>query len=182
LTFNPVAAILIADKIWPEHPSFPESLENATPLELAEARSRLAQIGQIASELRKLVDQQLAEELANGSLRYGDSIIRPAYRGRPKVVDEGAFWDAVVAAVDQSLTPDALLSALFPASSVRLGALTKLAAQLEVDPDTLKQTLIDYEPPTAALDVIPISKARVWEQKLEDGQISTKKGTGPDPD
>jgi len=170
MNFNPLTAVADALKVWPEEVSYPERLEGASPVELAEARSRLQQIGQAANELRRLVDRQLAVDLDGGTLRYGDSVIRVSGRGSAKVVDRDAWWRAVAQGVEMSENPTALLGALYPADSVRLTAIPALAAVLEVDPDAFKTTMIDYAPPTSPLSVMPISKAK-WAQDLEEGEV-----------
>lgn len=170
MSFNAIAAVVDALKVWPEEVSYPERLEGATPLELAEARSRLQQIGQAANELRRLVDRQLAQELGTGALRYGDSVIRVNGKGSAKVVDVEAFWEAIDSALDTCIDPPTLLAALFPADSVRLTALPKVAELLKVDPDAFKETMIDYDAPTSPLSIMPVSKAK-WAQKLREGEV-----------
>lgn len=175
MTFNAMAAVVDALKTHPEPVSLPEALEDANRMQLAEARSWLAQIAQVAGELRRLVDRMLAAQLAGGALRYGDQIMRPALRGRPKITDRGLWWDMVTEGVLKSDDPSALLAALYPADSLRLTALSQLADVLETSLEGLRDTMLEWEPPTATLDVMPISKAPKWAQKLEEGQFSGEK-------
>lgn len=170
MNFNALAAVADALKTWPETVSFPERLEDATPVELAEARSRLAQISQAATELRRLVDRELAVQLNGGTLRYGDSIIRGSGRGAAKIVDPESWWRMVVQGMGASTNPIGLLSALYPANSVRLTALPGLAAALNVDADTLKSTMVDYDEPASPLSVMPVSKVK-WAQGLQEGEV-----------
>lgn len=172
MTFNAVGAILNADKVWPEPLSLPDALEGVDPVTLAEARSRLAQIGQIVRELVKVVDQELAGSLEHSALRYGNDVYRPSNgRGTAKVVDEVLWWDEVLEGLKSSPVPVALLSALFPASSVRLTALPKLAAALGEEADDFKSRHVFYEPSTSPLSVMPIQRAPKFLQDLEDGEI-----------
>lgn len=172
---NVVAWILDALKVWPEPAQLPESLDGATPQQLAEARSRLQQISQITTELRRLVDVQLAGWLDGGAMRYGDSLLRPAGRGRPRIVDKGLWWDMVTEGVRHSDDPAGLLAALYPADSVRLTALPKLAEVLEVDERSIRDTMVDYDPPTALISAMPMSKAPKWAQALGEGQLSNRR-------
>lgn len=172
---NPLAWVVIALKTWPEALSLPEALEDASPEQLAEARSRLAEIGQIVTELRKLVDRQLVPHLEGGVMRYGDTILKPSSRGRPIVVDPDGWWSAVSQGVARSENGAELLAALYPASAVRLGAIPKLALALEVDPQALRSTFIDWEPPSSVIDAQPLSKAPLWTHKLADGQLSNRR-------
>lgn len=172
-TFNALGAIVDALKTWPEPVSLPEALIDATPVELAEARNRLQECSLVAAALRKTVDVLLASHLTGGALRYGESIMRPAYRGRPKVIDQG-WWEMVVDGLSKSDSPEALLSALYPASSVRLTALQQLAEALGVEEQAIRQTFIEYDEPTAVLDVVPLSKAPQWAQQLEEGKVGTR--------
>jgi hypothetical protein len=176
MSFNAVGAILNADKVWPEPLSLPDALEGADPVTLAEARSRLAQIGQIARELVKLVDQELAGSLEHSALRYGNDVYRPSNgRGSAKVTDPESWWGFVSETLGMLNDPDraALLNALYPASSLRLTALAKLAAATvdDLDPGVIRDTFIAYDPPTSLLSVMPIQKAPKFLQDLEDGEI-----------
>lgn len=171
---NVVAWVLDALKVYPEPASLPESLTDATPIQLAEARSRLSQIAQVATELRKLVDQELAGALQGSALRYGDSVYRASNgRGTAKVASscEGEWWDDVVLGLKNSPRPAELLAALYPASSVRLTALPKLEAALSYDTDELKNHYIRYDPPSTPLSVMPIAKAPKYLQDLEEGEL-----------
>lgn len=173
--FNPLAAFIDALKTWPEQVQLPEALLDATPVELAEARNRYQAYSQCATELRKTIDTLLASHLAGGALRYGESIMRPAYRGRPKVVDDG-WWETVISGLSRSDHPEGLLGALYPASSVRLTALPQLAEALGYEDDTsLRDTFIEYELPTMTLDVLPLAKAPKWTHQLAEGQFSGEK-------
>lgn len=176
MPFNAMAAIVDALKTHPEPVSLPESLEDANRMQLAEARSRLAQIVQVANELRRLVDRSLAAQLAGGAFRYGDTIMRSATRGRLKIVDTERWWEAVVTGLSKVDSPEGLLGALYPAGSVRLTALAQLAEALGVpDAWALRDTFIEFDEPTAILDVVPLSKAPKWAQKLDEGQFSGEK-------
>lgn len=173
--FDPFAAIQSALRVHPEPLSFPEGLEDAEPIDLAEARNALAQVATVATELRKIIDQELAGQIGNG-LRYGDTILRPA-GGVAKVVDADAFYACVNQGLAKYETRDTLIRALFSPHSVKLGGLPILASILDVPADVLKESLIDYDPPTSAIHSIPIAKAPKYLQKLEDGQISGRKNS-----
>lgn len=179
MTFNAMSAVVDALKTHLEPVSIPESLQDATPIQLAEARSRLQQISQVANELRKTVDVLLASYLAGGALRYGESIMRPAWRGRPKIVEGAPWWEVVLQGLSLTDSPEALLAALYPANAVRLTALTQLAEALGDDERALRDTFIEYDEPTAVLDVMPISKAPKWAQRLSEGQMSHRTTDGP---
>lgn len=172
MTFNAVAAILNGLKVFPEPMQLPDSLVDASPLDLAEGRSRLLQIAQVSRELVKLIDAELAVHLEGGALRYGDSLLRPAGRGRPRIVDKVMWWDMVTKGVMEADDPASLLSALYPADSVRLTALQQLAKVLDVPEESIRSTMISYEEPTALISVMPMSKAPKWAQALKEGQLS----------
>jgi hypothetical protein len=164
-------------KVSPEHASLPDALVDATPQQLAEARSRLQEISQVATELQKIVDAELAIHLQGGAMRYGDQIFRPNGRGAPKVTNADMWWPFVTRTlfhVDKSMRP-IVMDALYPASAVRLTGLKILATAAETDEQTIKETFIHYDPPTSPLSVIPISKAPKWAQKLEEGQLSNRR-------
>lgn len=176
MTFNAVAAILDADKTYPEPVQLPDALEGGTPQDLAEARSRLLQLAQVARELVKTIDVELVAHLDGGALRYGDSLLRPAGRGRPRIVDKTLWWDMVTEGVLKSDNPAGLLSSLYPADSVRLTALMQLAEVLDIPEQSIRSTMIDYEPPTALISVMPMSRAPKWAQALSEGQLSNQRG------
>lgn len=167
---NPLAWILDSLKVHPEPASIPD-VSDLSPIELAEIRSRLATFAQVATELRRQVDQELASKIPT-ALRYGEDIYRPANGGgKAKVVHESLWWMNVVEGLKQSPRPHDLIEALFPASSVRLTALPKLDAALGFDTGTIKAAHIDYDPPTAPLSVTPRSKAPKFLQDMEEGDI-----------
>lgn len=169
---NVVAWVVDALKTHPEPVSLPDALVEAAPLELAEARSRLQQIGQVANELRKLIDVELAGALQGSALNYGGQIIRSANgRGSAKVIEGIGWWDAIVEGLKRSPNPVGLLASLYPASSVRLTALPKLAEALSRDTDGLRLEFITYDEPTSPLSVMPLDKAPKYLQDLEEGQI-----------
>lgn len=168
---NPLAWVVDALKV-PREPMLPESLTDATPIQLAEARSRLQEISRVANELRKLVDQELAGALQGSALNYGGQIIRSANgRGSAKVIEGVGWWDTVLEGLKQSPNPVGLLASLYPASSLRLTALPMLAAALSREPAELKSEFIIYEPATSPLSVMPIDRAPKYLQDLEEGQI-----------
>lgn len=174
MSFNALAALVDALKMWPEPVSLPERLEDAEPIQLAEARNRFALIAQCATELRKLVDVELATHLTDGKvLPYGDDIIRQSTRGRPKIVDADSWWTMVGMACELVESPGVLLSALYPADAVRLGALPQLAEVLGVNLAALKDTMIEYAEPTAPLSVMPLAKAPMWTHGLKEGEVSS---------
>lgn len=171
MTFNAGTAILDALKI-PSEPQLPDALVGATPLELAEARNRIAQIVKAGRDIGKLIDYELAGALQGSALNYGGQIIRSANGGgTAKVKDDDHWWDTVVKGLQLSPRPVDLLSALYPASAVRLTALPKLAAALGEEPFDLKRTHIEYGPPTSPLSVMPKDKAPKYLQDLEEGEI-----------
>ena len=172
MTFNAVAAILDGLKVYPEPMQLPESLMEATPQELAAGRSRLLQVAQVCRELVKLIDAELAPHLEGGAMRYGNDLLRPAGRGRPRIVDKTLWWDMVTEGVQHADDPAGLLSSLYPADSVRLTALVKLAEVLDIPEQSIRSTMIDYEEPTALISVMPMSKAPKWAHSLEEGQLS----------
>jgi hypothetical protein len=50
-----------------------------------------------------------------------------------------------------------------------------LAEALDVPADVLKSTLVDYQPPTSPLSIMPIDKAPKWTHSLEEGELSGRK-------
>lgn len=174
MPFNALGAIVDALKTWPEPVFLPESLEDANRTQLAEARSRLAQIAQVAGELRRLVDRTLAGQLAGGAFRYGESILTPAY-GKAKIIDDEQFYLAVSKGLAQTDDTFGLIAALFPTHSVKTKGLPQLADALGVDAKTLKRTLVDYEAPSSPIKVTALKDAPIWQQKLDEGQFSGEK-------
>jgi hypothetical protein len=174
MSANPLAWVADSLKFWPEAPTLPdEYVENASPQSMAEWRNRLVEIAQVATELRRQLDVQMVARLNGAALRYGDNIIRAAgSRGRPKVKDPATWWEVVVDGLKATSNPVGLLSALYPANSVRLSALPMLAAAVSDEPEELREAHIDYELPTSVLSVVPISRAPKYLQKLEEGQTS----------
>ena len=108
-------------------------------------------------------------------MRYGNDLLRPAGRGRPRIVDKVLWWNMVTEGVFRGDDAAGLLSALYPADSVRLTALNKLAAALDIPESSIRDTMIDYEEPTALISVMPMSKAPKWAQALRDGQLSNER-------
>src|SRR5688572_17248320 len=120
----------------------PEALTDATPIQLAEARSRLAQISQTATDLRKLVDAELAGALQGSALNYGGQIIRSSNgRGTAKVTDPEMWWQMVEAGLAKTEDQAGLLASLYPADAVRLTAIPKLAAALGVETEVVRDTM-----------------------------------------
>lgn len=170
---NPLGWVLNALKTWPEPPNLPAEVDDLTPLELADIRSRLQTFAQVATELRRQVDQELAAKIPT-ALRYGEDIYRPSNgKGSAKVVDDEAFYEAVARGFEctEDYQVAGLIAALFPTHSVRLGGIPKLAEALDVHPDILKDTLFAYGPPPSPLEVKPISKAPRFLQDMEEGEI-----------
>lgn len=165
---NVIAKIVDADKIYPEPLTL--ELEDLGPVELAELHSRLARFGQVVAELKKLVALDLAAKLDGKTLRYGDTFLGPA-SGAPTVKDEELWWKTVLEGLMESPRPVDLLASLFPASSLRLTALPKLAAALGVDHDDLRRDHIGWKEPSSPLKVVPLSRAPQYLQKMEDGEI-----------
>lgn len=167
---NPLAWILDSLKTHPEPAQLPD-LTDATPLELAEARSRLATFAQVATELRRLIDLELATKIPT-ALRYGEDVYRPSNgKGTAKLVGPVEFFEVVADAVALSDNPAELLSSLFPGSSVRLTALPKVAKLIGFSDEAFRDTFFDYEPSTAPLSVMPMSKAPKFLQDMEEGEI-----------
>lgn len=167
---NPLSWILDSLKVHPEPVSIPD-VSDLTPLELAEIRSRLQTFSQVARELVKLTDVELAAKLGAQAFRYGDDVYRASNGGgKAKVVDGDAFYAAVARGLEHE-NPVALLSALFPTYSVRISGLPLLAEALDVPPEVLKETLIDYEPSTSPLSVMPLAKSPKYLQDLEEGEL-----------
>jgi hypothetical protein len=110
-------------------------------------------------------------------MRYGDSLLRPAGRGRARIVDKYLWWNMVTEAVQRADDPAGLLSALYPADSVRLTALMKMAEVLEIPEQSIRETMIDYDEPTALISVMPMSRAPKWAQALSEGQLSNVRPT-----
>lgn len=171
---NLLAWVVDALKV-PSEPMLPEALTDASPIQLAEARSRLQEISRVANELRKLVDQELAGALQGSALNYGGQIMRPNNaRGSAKVIDSEAWWafvDYCMQQVEETYDRAKILNSLYPASSLRLTALPKLAEVADMAVEQLKDTFITYDPPTSPLSVMPKDKAPKYLQDLEEGQI-----------
>lgn len=171
-TFNAIGTIVDSLKVWPENPSFPESLEGGSAVDLAEARNRFAEISQVATELRRLVDRQLVVDLDGAALRYGDSILKAATGGKVVVLDSERWWDLVVKGLKASPNPAGLLSALYSADSVRLTGIPLLAAALGEDSEELRKSLFGKEAAGSPLVVVPIYRAPKYQQRLEEGETT----------
>jgi hypothetical protein len=175
---NAPAMVVDALKTWPETVTLPPYVEKASPVELAECRSRLQQIAQCATELRRLVDVRLAEELGSGALRYGDTVLRAGggYTWRvpddPKESDQ--WWmllASVCAASDPGQIAD-LLEALYGSASPRIGGLSVLASlHLNESAQAIKETFLEKRPNGAALRETPIYRAPKRYQALAEGEI-----------
>lgn len=162
--------ILNALRTWPE--PYTLDLEEAEPVTLAELHSRLGEISQVINDLKKQVAVDLGGKLAGRNLRYGDTIYRGIpTKGSAKIVDDKAWWPVVLDGLMQSPRPLDLLAALYPASSVRLTALPKLAAALGVEFDELRKAHVTYADSSVPIQVMPVAKAPQYLQALEDGEI-----------
>ena len=167
---NPVALILNALKTWPE--PYTLELDEAEPISLAELDSRLGEIRQVINELKKQVQGELAAKLAGRNLRYGDTIYRGVpTKGSARIVDDTKWWPVVLDGLMQSPRPVDLLAALYPASSVRLTALPKLAAALGVEYDELRKQHVEYAESSVPIQVMPVARAPMFLQTLEDGEV-----------
>lgn len=167
---NPVAMILNALKVWPE--PYELELEEADLMQLAELDSRLGEIRQVIAALKKQVQADLAVKLDGKTLRYGDSLFRGVpLRGSVRVGPEELWWEDVVEGLKATAQPEALLKALFPATSVRLTALPKLASVLGVDHDVLRDKYVTFAESGNPLTVLPMSKAPQYLANLEDGEL-----------
>lgn len=173
--FNAVAAVLDALKTFPEPVQLPDALVDTSPQQLAEGRSRLLQMAQVARELVKLIEAELAPYLDGGAMRYGNDLLRPAGKGRARIVDKASWWDMVTEGVLKSDNPAGLLSALYPADSVRLTALQQLAQTLSIPEQSIRETMIFYEAPTSPISAMPMHLAPKWAQKLSEGQLSNQR-------
>lgn len=174
MTFNALAAIVDADKYRDEEVSLPQALEDATPIELAEARSRLSQLAKVARELTRVIDQELAAQLGTRALRYGNSIIRTAGRGRAKVTNSEE-WSLLIANAlgDLNVTDRAaLINALYGSATPRLTAIPLLASAFNgASPQAIKDTFFTYDLPSSPLSVMPLDRAPKFLQGLEEGEI-----------
>lgn len=162
-----------AARVWPELPSFPEGLVDALPVELAEARSRLSELGLVCSALRRVVDEALAERLGPyGAVRLGDSLLRPSgSKGKARVTDPARFWGLVTLALSKTDDPAGLLGALFSPDDVHLTGLGRLAAVLGVSEPAVRGTVgISYDSPSGALSSTGRARWPVWAQKMADGE------------
>lgn len=167
---NPIALILSALKTWPE--PYTLDLEEADPMALAELHSRLTEISQVINDLKKQVAADMGTKLAGRTLRYGQTIFRGIpTKGSAKIKDEGLWWQDVVDGLKATSKPEVLLGALFPASSVRLTALPKLASVLGVEFQELRDKYVTYADSSIPIQVMPVSKAPAYLAKLEDGEI-----------
>lgn len=173
-------------RTWPEEPDFPEDLEEAPVARLAEARSRLQEASQAATLVRRQVDSRIRERIGpHGAVRYGDRLLRPSL-GDNKVVDVAGFWSMVDAALRRVEDPIPLLRELFNVDSVRLSGLPLLANVLEVDPKTLRSTLVDRSEPTSPISAISQKYWPMWALSMGDGEAYITRATPPeewvDPD
>lgn len=174
MTFNALAALVDALKVWPEELTLPEPLEDGTAVELAEARNRFQQMSQTANELRRLVDHRLAELLKGGGLPYGNTWYRPATTGKARVIDEAYFYEAAAKAVRLAPDPQAMLAALFPTDRVKVGGLSLMAEVLKLEEQVLKDTLFAYDDPSSPLDVVTGSRVPKFVGKLREGEVWKK--------
>lgn len=168
--------IAAAARTWPEQVSLPDDLEDADLVELADARNRLQQTGQIVTAIRRQVDERLDTMLAGGALRYGEQVWRPASgRGKARLtVDEDEWWLFVLEGVAASSDPVHLIARLYNAGDLKLGGLGLLAKAKQMTLEAIRNTFIDYDPATS-ISVMPIHLAPKWTQKLSEGQFSASK-------
>lgn len=177
MTFDAITALVHSLRNHPEPASLPEGLDEASRVELAEGRSLFQIIAQRALEIRRIIDHDLAGQIAGGALRYGDQIIRTSYRGTPYVVNPQLWWQQVAEAIRRldNIGAAELLNALYPVNSLRLTALPQLAAVLDTPVEQIRDNLIDYQEAPISLSVTPLHLAPKWTQRLQEGRWSGEK-------
>jgi hypothetical protein len=110
--------------------------------------------------LREHINQRFAAHLGKDSLRQGDEVLRVGSYPVRKPVDPDPLWDF--------LGPDARL--VIPIERVRITALRAVAERRGLDPEVIEDTFIDTTWSEPRLQVVPITKARNWEQRLRSGE------------
>lgn len=175
MTFNALSALVDSEKYGAEEVFLPSALEDSSPIDLAEARSRLLRYAQVARSLVKVIEAELAEKLEGQALRYGNDILRPAGgKGTANLQDPERWWQMVSQAMGDLDAEDraALLHALYGASTPRLTALPLLASAYNgASVDAIRGSFIYHSPPTSPLSVMPVDRAPKFLQSLEDGEI-----------
>ena len=168
-------------RVAPEPASLPDDLEDATPAQLGEARSRLLEVAKGARQVRLAIDAELARRLGpHGALRYGDSLLRPS-RLPAEVQDHGAFWRLLRDALNRLDEDDRirLLEALWSVSEVKLSGLKHLAAALEVRLEALRGTLVGKKATTTYLYTTARSKWPGWARDMAEGEALLTAPTFP---
>lgn len=147
---------LVADSYLVEHPDLDGSLD----FDLQDLCAILGFVERSAvavNEVRKQVKAAIAKQIGSGgTVRFGGTI----YRSSPSVkyvVDDGpAMMEWLGEEVADAFNPQ----------NVRLGVLKHIAARRGYVIKSITDTFGHYETNQDSLTVVPVDKARVWEQKL----------------
>jgi hypothetical protein len=174
--------------LWvaPEPPSPVEFVDNGPDRwqEMIAAREHLASIARAATELRRSVDRQLAEELGTGgAARWGESIYRPTPRRTLRAIDEPGWWAFLVGALgvvpsrrDRAI---GLLSRLYRAADVRLTPLRELAETTGTEEGAIRDSFFAWEVGPLEVSAIPIDRAPKYLQKLAEGEALIRRLAWP---
>lgn len=178
-------------RTWPEPVQLPDDLEADLPLPyLAEARSRLADMSEVARAVRRAVDGAILTRIGpHGAIRWGDRLLMPGDH-KTTITDPTTFFRMLLEAIER--TPDdddraALLAALINASEVKLGGLKRLAQALGFDPadratmKTFRETLTTRSAkPTSDIKAITERYWPNWALHMADGEAHVTANRGFD--
>lgn len=110
--------------------------------------------------IREYINNRFAAHLGRDSLRQGEEVFRVGSYPNRKPQDVDALWDF--------LGPDA--RKVIATERVRITALRAVAEQRGLDPEVVEDTFLETTWSEPRLQVVPITKARNWEQRLQSGE------------
>lgn len=137
----------------------------------------LAHLREVAKTLRSAasayvaqLDVSIAKKLKGRTMRYGDTLLRFKHDGKWKPLPDAVAVFVVSAA--KVLGPMAVAKALFDTNKIKVTGVRGLANQLDLDPDALVDTLLDYvkndEP---GIQEMPKKRWPKYAEDMEEGEL-----------
>ena len=121
-----------------------------------------------ARQLEAAIGDRLAQELGNGSARFGDTIYTVTRAGSRNVKDPDGFWEWA-----GTLENVSDLAAMLSLNGIRITAVRAVAEKNGYEAETIEEAFFEWVPKEDAEPravAIPISKARVWQRGLKEGE------------